>query len=149
MDLSSYQLTARVFELIGIHRGTLPQFHTLYKAHENYQTLLELLEYDMLYGDHQIYGGASPYMTKPMKFGIQPIRITGAVQVDRDLYITGENFTESSKVSVNGRQRPTDYLSDTLLRIRYTQHSGDTFTVTQVTDTLVCLGESEPYRPAS
>ena len=146
VDLEAYQLTAHVFELLGIHAGTLPRFHAVYRDQSNYQALLELLEYDMLYGSRQIYGGTSPFKAKTLRFGLRPIRITGAVQVGHDLFITGENFTESGRITVNGKQKTTDYLSDTLLRIRYTAKPDDVFTVVQVTDTLARLGASDPYR---
>ena len=79
---------------------------------EGYQDGLELLEYDLLYGDRIAYGGVSPYERTDMKMGLEEIRVTKVIPGESLAEIDGSGFTPYSVVYVNGRRREdTIYVS--------------------------------------
>ncbi len=63
-DLSAYQLGAYVEGRLGLSLGTLEALHQKYSYDANsaeYLSAIELLEYDMLYGNRYAYGEQGPY----------------------------------------------------------------------------------------
>jgi hypothetical protein len=77
----------------------------------------EALAYDMLYGKQFAYGGKEPYEPVDMKMGHKSISIRDLVKIGDRYYIRGENFTERSIISMEGKQLSTVYLSPTLLAL--------------------------------
>lgn len=75
-DLEAYQLYSYVLERLGIHDGIINGFHQTQKDSGLYLEELEILEYDMLYGDQNCYAGTNPYQQTEMKMGINPILLT-------------------------------------------------------------------------
>ena len=116
MNLTTYQLSAEVFDRIGIHNGTTIKYHqnTDHKS-KNYLSDLKLLGYDMLYGQNYIFGGTNPFEKNGMKMGIHKIKIDEVVKIGKKYYIKGENFTEYSKVTLDGETLKTIYLGPNLL----------------------------------
>lgn len=117
-NLTSYQIGAEVLDRLGIHEGLFTQYHQKYKGRNNYLQNLELLAYDTLYGENYIYGGKSPFKRTDMKMGIKEIKITDIVKIGEDYYIKGENFTEYSKISLDGEVLDTIYLGPTILGLK-------------------------------
>ena len=117
-DLSAYQLTARVFELIGIKGGVVMDYHRDHMGLEGYSDGLEILEYDLLYGDRIAYGGDSPFAPTDMRMGLEEITVTGIVPGAGRAEVHGRGFTEYSVAYVNGwRREDTVYVSPNLLYI--------------------------------
>ncbi len=111
-DLWAYQLTAHLFDMAGIPGGVITDYHLEQMGLEGYQDGLELLEYDLLYGDRIAYGGESPYAPTEMRMGLEEIRITDVVIRDTMVEIDGSGFTPYSVAYVNGRRREdTVYVS--------------------------------------
>ena len=103
-DLWAYQLTARLLEAVGIQGGVITDYHREHRGMEDYQEGLELLEYDLLYGDQIAYGGVSPYERTDMKMGLEEITVREVVLGDTIVEILGSGFTEYSVVYINGRR---------------------------------------------
>lgn len=118
-DQYAYQLSADVLNRLNLHVGTTIRYHQD-KDHsgKNYLKNLKLLGYDMLYGNHYIYGGKNPFKASDMKMGIHTIKIDKVVNVAGKYYIKGQNFTEQSKVNLNGKTLKTVYLSPNLLGLQ-------------------------------
>ena len=72
----------------------------------------------MLYGKDYIYGGINPFKPTKMKMGIKPIKIDQVVQIGKNYYIKGQNFTMYSKISLNGKVLNTIYLGPTILGLK-------------------------------
>lgn len=117
-DLASYEIGAEVLDRLGIHEGLLTMYHQDYGGSSTYMQDLENLAYDMLYGENYIYGGTSPFKPTDMKMGVKDIKITDIVQIGEDYYIKGENFTEYSKISLDGDVLDTIYLGPTILGLK-------------------------------
>lgn len=115
-DLYTYQIAAEVMDRIGIHTGTTIKYHQT-KDHnaKDYLTNLKTLGYDMLYGKNYIYGGTNPFQPTDMKMGVKKIKIEKVVDIGGKYYIKGQNFTEYSKVTLDGEQLSTIYLGPNLL----------------------------------
>lgn len=117
-DLASYQIGAEVLKRLGLRGGLITGYHQTYKSSSTYMQDLETLAYDMLYGKSYIYGGKSPFEPTDMKMGIRPIKIEDIVKIGDDYYIKGQNFTEYSKISLDGQVLNTIYLGPTILGLR-------------------------------
>lgn len=115
-DLYAYQLSAEVLNRVGIHTGTTTIYHQD-KNHssKSYLKNLKLLGYDMLYGKDYIYGGSNPFKPSKMTMGVKKIKINKVVNVGGKYYIKGQNFTEFSKVTLDGKPLKTVYLGPSLL----------------------------------
>ena len=115
-DQAAYQLAADVLNRVGIHTGTIFRYHqNVSHKSASYLPNLKLLGYDMLYGQEYIYGGKNPFKKAGMKMGVKKIKITKVVNVGGKYYIKGQNFTEQSKITLDGKQLKTVYLGPSLL----------------------------------
>lgn len=95
-DVEAYQLYSYVLNRIGIHDGIINGFHQTQKDSELYLEELEILEYDMLYGDQTCYDGENPYAPTDMQMGIDPIVLTGIRAFDST--VSTETITDSSQL---------------------------------------------------
>jgi len=133
-DLTSYQLSSRIFELLGIHSGILNWYHQTKRDYGNYLDNLEILQYDILYGNCHIYGGANPFEPTELKMGVRDIYVDKIFNFGKSTYVVGENFTPYSKVAVNGDFVDTVFVNPTILRIPDGVRSKDPldFSISQV-----------------
>lgn len=134
--LATYQLTAEVFNRLGIHSGTVFNYHQTRRQTQNYLADLELLQYDMLYGKCFIYGGKknAPTVDGNFQMGILDVTLSGMEQSSETSYIFyGENMTANSKVYVNGDKQKTTFYNDARIELKgKTLEEGDTVVVSQV-----------------
>ena len=135
-NLAAYQIGAEVLDRLGIHDGNIIRYHQTRRSTRNYQTDLETLQYDILYGEQYVYGGESPYEPTDMQMGILPIEIEQVEQVSENTYrITGENFTVASQVEINGELTATVFLNNSSLLIQDVElEYGDQIAVAQICD---------------
>ncbi|MBR6573852.1 MAG: sulfatase-like hydrolase/transferase [Clostridia bacterium] len=109
-DLEAYQLSARVLELLGMENGVITKLHQNYSQSSRYQEALELLEYDLLYGEREAYLGHLPAPTD-LQMGITPPRIHYAMESAEGLLVLGEGFTHWSTVMLDGDERETRWVN--------------------------------------
>ena len=146
MDMEAYQITASILKRLNIDNGYLTKLHQNSLNTANYLEELELLQYDMLYGDQTIYGGTSPYIATNLQMGVDKIKVNGILTSGENIYIQGENFTEYSKVFLNDTELETTYVDEKNLSISTTTlNAGDEIKVGQKGDDKVILSYSEPY----
>lgn len=120
-DMTAYQLLADMTERLGINSGTMFTYHQnrdTYTSEEEYQTGMELLQYDILYGEHYVYGGEDPYPASELVMGTQEVVFDRMVELGDYYYIVGSNFTKWSKVYVDEERVSTTYISSERLRIK-------------------------------
>lgn len=118
-NLHAYQMGAELLNRLDIHNGTLVTYHQDHRGDKNYLKNLEALQYDMLYGKRYIYNdnGKTPFKALKLKMGVKQIKIDKVVRIGRKYYIKGQNFTEYSKVNLDGDILKTHYLGPTLLGV--------------------------------
>ena len=69
----------------------------------------------MLYGKYYIYGGTNPFKPTNLKMGVNDITIDEIVKIGDKYYIKGRNFTQYSKVTLDGKELKTIYLGENVL----------------------------------
>ncbi|MGN0693954.1 MAG: LTA synthase family protein [Lentihominibacter sp.] len=116
-DTSTYEITPQLLKRLGISAGIMTKFHQNYSGTPDYSDNLKALSYDMLYGDYYVCGGSNPYEATDMRMGVKPIKIDEIVQIGEKYYIKGQNFTEYSKISLDGEVLKTVYLGPTILAL--------------------------------
>ncbi len=114
-DLHAYQLYAYVFQQLGINNGVLTKFHQKYSMEDIHLEQLETLQYDMLYGEREVFNGFNPYGKTTMDMGIIPIELHNVDVVGGSTYIHGDNFTEFSVVLVNEEAIESTFVNDNTL----------------------------------
>lgn len=146
MDMEAYQITASILKRLNIDNGYLTKLHQNSLNTANYLEELELLQYDMLYGDQTIFKGTSPYIATNLQMGVDKIKVNGILTSGDNIYIQGENFTEYSKVFLNDAELETTYVDEKNLSISTTTlNAGDEIKVGQKGDDKVILSYSEPF----
>lgn len=150
-DLYAYQLLANTTNKVGIHEGTVLNYHQtqMNSADETtYQNGLDLLQYDILYGERYCYNGTDPYPASDLVMGIDKVSISNVADAPMGdkVYVYGHNFTNWSKVYVNDSKVTTTYFSNGMLAIDKAEvKDGDVITVCQVgsSDTIFRKSENE------
>lgn len=120
-DLTSYQLLAEILDRLGIHTGTMFTYHQnrdSYGSEEEYQKGMELLQYDILYGEHYVYNGENPYPASDLEMGTQDVVVDQVYETDEYYYLLGDNFTRWSRIYIDGEKISTSCLSSKMLRFK-------------------------------
>lgn len=145
-DVEAYQLTSHVLNLLDVHEGTMIRFHQRHLDQEDTETesyldAMKILEYDILYGDREVYGGESPYKATKMEMGIVPIIQRTTVHVDNQIIVFGENFNQYSRICVNGKAVLTPYIHENRLIAKDIPYKeGEEITVQQIGRDKIPLG---------
>lgn len=111
-DMEAYQLSAYVLSKAGFSNGIFTKLHQNYSENENYHSALEMLEYDVLYGNYYAYNGKQKYLPTDLRMGLGNIRITDVRAEDGLVTVSGENFTKYSSVIIDGRKIKTEYVDE-------------------------------------
>lgn len=152
-DVQSYQLSSRVLHVLGIEEGIMPQYHIYRRDEEDYLENMQMLMYDMLYGNMEVYDGVNPYEPTELKMGIEEIRIQEVymkesliTENEPLLYVRGQNFTEWSKIAINGETVETIFLNDRLLaatKLPESEHGWYYIKICQQGNDEIVLSETE------
>ena len=147
-NVPAYQIMADVFDRIGIHSGTVFNYHQDRRKTKNYLSDLELLQYDILYGKQYVYENTDPIEAGYMEMGVKDVTVKNIVQhLDDTFSIYGENFTQGSKVFVNEEKQKTTFMNNTRLELKEcTLKEGDLITVAQVGSSNTIFRVSKTYK---
>lgn len=117
-NLKSYELAAETMNRVGIHEGTIFKYHQQVDHDDSsYLKNLKKLQYDMLYGEHYVYEGETPYKKTDIVYGVKDIKIDKTSFDDDYIYIEGGYFNNYSKVFINGDKKKAELISSTLLKV--------------------------------
>lgn len=116
-DLYAYQIGAELLNRFNIYKGTLVTYQQNHRGDANYRKNLKALQYDMLYGKRYIYSGKQPFQPIAIKMGVKDIKVDKVVKIGEKYYIKGRNFTEYSKINLDGEILDTVYLGPTILGV--------------------------------
>lgn len=133
-NLPAYQIMSDVMGRIGMHSGTIFNYHQNRRQTQNYLKDLELLQYDILYGEQYVYGGNLPITEGHIEMGILDVILTELdAKRDGTYNLYGTNFTKCSKVYVNGDKQDGTFLNNTRIELPDSKiEEGDIITVSQV-----------------
>ncbi len=145
----AYRLGANLFKQLGFNNGVINKYHQAADpgdTSEEYLNKLEMLEYDLLYGDQEAYGGEFPYVETELMMGSVPITIEDASLEYGRLLVTGENFTEYSSIVVNDQLLETAYIdAEHIIAKIDGQVNFDSFCVAQVNRDGVSLSRTDAF----
>lgn len=116
-DVTTYQLSAEALKSIDISRGLMMKFHQFSQGENTYHSDLRSLQYDVLYGNHYLYGGACPYRATDMQMGVSDIVVNGMSAAGDHWYVWGKNFSPFCKITVDGQILKTSYVNSMVLRL--------------------------------
>ncbi|MCR5666218.1 MAG: LTA synthase family protein [Eubacterium sp.] len=124
-DVTTYQLTSYITDLLDIHEGTIftyEQQNNVYdssdEGYSDYKNGLELLQYDMLYGENYVYEDSDDAPTaSDIVIGIDDVEINNIYydEETQTLRVYGDNFTQWSKIYIDDEKISTNYVSNKYL----------------------------------
>ena len=147
-NIAAYQIMAEVFDRLGIHSGTIFNYHQQRHQTKNYLSDLELLQYDIMYGKQYVYEkNGAPITEGHMVMGVKDAEVTGLItQLNGNYSVYGENFTKQSKVFINGEKQTTKFLNNTRLDLKESElKDGDQIMVAQVGSSNTIFRTSKTY----
>ena len=131
-DMEAYQLSSYVLEQLGITNGYVNRFHQQQKDTQDYLKNLKILEYDMLYGNCDIYGGKMPFLATNLYMGTEDIIINQVYNSMNSIFIEGEHFNNYSAVLINDIECEFEVVDSTLIKVKDKQlKTGDVVSVIQ------------------
>lgn len=151
-NVPTYQLMSDVFEKLGIRSGIVFNYHQDKRETRDYLKNLELLQYDMLYGENYIYGGKEFAYARDeddvFQMGILDAHIYDMrVNLDGTYSFYGDNLTANSKIYVNGEKQSTKFLNNTRIELRECElNEGDSIIVNQVGSSNRVFRSTEEYK---
>lgn len=134
-DIEAFQLSTIILEKLQISGGIITRYHGAFMEQEDQERYLEnlqLLEYDILYGECAAYKGELPYTITNLKMGYKDIKISDVRNIKEHVIVSGQNFTPASQILVNDDEVTTIFSSPTELVIdEYQLEEGDRIVVVQ------------------
>ena len=113
-DVQAYRVSANLLKQLGIPGGLITKYHQSADPTDTDQAYLdnlEVLEYDVLYGDKSAYEGENPYPVIDMTMGCEPIEISSVSRRYGRVLVNGANFTECSVIELDGESYPTAFIN--------------------------------------
>lgn len=130
-DIEAYQLSAKVLDSINVTDGDINAYHQAHweeRTSQQYLDDLEILCYDMLYGENTATGGKNVYEPTKIQYGVKNVSVSAAYrdQSDTDyLIIKGEHFTNYSAVFINDEKIIPEFIDENTLRIHLDKQTAD------------------------
>lgn len=149
-DLQAYRLSANLLLQLGIEDGVIFRYHQQNPAFdegEDYLRELEILEYDMLYGELEVFNGENPFVPTDLKLGIHNIVINAAEHKYGRLLVRGDNFNEFSRILIGDEVLTTAYIDKRTLvaLIAEWPQDAEAVHVAQFTKEQVELSRTKPF----
>ena len=148
--IPTYQLMAEVMGRIGLHSGTVFNYHQNRMNDmdaADYLLDLELLQYDLLYGKKYTYQGNPPQIGGQMELGVRDSEILYLSESLAGEYtIVGENFTKWTQVYINGEKQSKKFVNENTIRMKKSHlEEWDVVTLCQVGSSDTIFRTSEEY----
>ncbi len=125
-EIQAESIGTVLLESFGLTTGIIPAFHAVYDGQdaEAYSRVLELLEYDMLYGEGYIFKDLADlpgvtltafgekeqpagYLPSELEIGYRTIEVESAEIRNDILYVHGKNFNEWTRIMIDGKPMKT------------------------------------------
>lgn len=146
-NLAAYQLMSEVMKQIGVHAGTVFNYHQERRKTKNYLQDLELLQYDILYGNQYCYNGEPVITEGHMEMGLVDVTLSDIISKSDGTYILlGNNLTQNSRIYVNGEKQNYTYYSNARIDLRDCElKDGDIIEISQLGSSNTKFRTSQPY----
>lgn len=116
-EMTAYQLGSYLLQLLGMPDGAMNSIHKTYATTEEYQQILDLVQFDLLKGDGQFYQNKILPYTSYLFFGLDELKIDSVETEDELLIIRGDGFSSESRVYLDGEPYSTTYVSPQELQV--------------------------------
>lgn len=145
--IPTYQLISEVMNRIGFHTGTMFNYHQQNKDSETYLTDLELLQYDLLFGDQYAYDGEPVITEGHIELGVRDTEVIFITQNEEGHYtLYGKNFTKWTQVYINGEKQSRKFINENRIKLKKSElEEWDVVTVCQVGSSNTIFRESAEY----
>lgn len=148
--IPTYQLMAEVMDRIGLHGGTIFNFHQKRMADEDqadYLVDLEALQYDLLYGKQYVYNGEPVITEGHIEMGKRDTKVLYLSEsLEGDYTIVGENFTKWTYAYINGEKQSRKFVNETTIKLKKSHlEDWDIVTFCQVGSGNTIFRTSEEY----
>lgn len=147
-DIASYQASTYIFNRLNLPGGLMQNFHNQYMNRtdvDDYMSKLEMLEYDVLYGENYAYDRFNPFPQTDMRLGIRDIAVERYEVRGDQVFIYGTGFNEFSEVYVDGKSVETEYINyQTLMVLLEDFEDGEELYAAQVGDDHIVLSVTDP-----
>ncbi|MBQ9091123.1 MAG: LTA synthase family protein [Anaerotignum sp.] len=148
--IPTYQIMAEVMDRIGLHSGTVFNYHQARKDDGevvDYLMDLELLQYDLLYGKQYAYDGEPVITEGNITMGVKDAEILYLSEsLDGEYTIVGENFTKWSHVYINGEKQSRKFVNANTMKLKKSHlEDWDIVTVSHVGSSNTIFRTSEEY----
>ncbi|MBQ4361905.1 MAG: sulfatase-like hydrolase/transferase [Lachnospiraceae bacterium] len=134
-NLAAYQVVSEIMKRVGIRSGTVFNYHQTRRGTKHYLEDLELLQYDILYGEHYAYEDKTlPIAEGHLEMGLKDVEIKSLQRQSGETFsIYGEGFNQNSSIYINDEKQKTVFLNNTRLDFsEWTPVEGDEVRVCQV-----------------
>lgn len=147
--IPTYQIMAEVMNRIGIHSGTVFNYHQARKDTEvvDYLMDLELLQYDLLYGEQYVYDGKPVITEGHIQMGVHGSEILYLSEsLEGEYTIVGEDFTKWTYPYINGEKQSRRFINKNTIKLPKSKlEDWDVVTMCQVGSSNTIFRTSEEY----
>ena len=131
-NLAAYQLSAEVIEMLGFGGGYISYYNRNFADTADYPARMQDIGYDMLFGEQFTFGN---YASTDMKIGVKDVVVKDYIYAETPegdfITVYGENFTEFSIVTLNGKRIDTEFIGRNTIRTEHRLEAGDEICVIQ------------------
>ncbi len=117
-DLYSWQLAAHILKGLGMNNGLITKLHQNASSHTDYMKYLEMLQYDMLYGQKKCYGYQIGYTPEEIQLGTAPLVVDKVTNTEEGVLIKGQEFTPFTQISINSEKMETEFVDNNTVLVR-------------------------------
>ena len=116
-NVKAYELTSLIMDKLSFPSTTLSNLHNSDLDSETKKEYLNQLEYDMLYGRNYTDEYSKLIPSENYRIGFKDVSISNFEVVDDSITIIGSNFNTFSRVFVNNKEVPTNFIDENTLSI--------------------------------
>lgn len=114
-DIEAYQLGAVALKQAGADRGVMVRYHQNCMDNPDYMDGMQMIEYDIMYGNKYAYGEKGLSRGTEMRFGLTDSAVTDVYVKYGNLFVEGSGFTSACAVCEDGKQLDTVFVNENLL----------------------------------
>lgn len=145
----SYEIGEKMLKMAGLKYGPVEKLHAYLRNDKDYKKKMELVQYDLLFGEKYYLNDDEVQKEQKMKMGIDEIKIKDVKVQGTTLVVDGENFTKASAIYVNDQKLDTTFVKTKRVTAKIEKDSvkkGDKIVIKQLGESDVPLSSTKEYK---